>query len=90
MDWGNWTFVCDDMFDNGNLCLDRDATKEMLDSLMASFRGEVWPREKHPIIKAHDDIWNRIISKSSGLVAKRYAAAMEKYCHAVVSLCTRR
>jgi len=86
MDWGNWTFVCDDMFDNGALRQDREAAQEMLLSLLASFKSEVWPRDKHPIIRAHDDIWERLVARAPQSVVRRYAQAMEKYCLAVVSV----
>jgi hypothetical protein len=85
MDWGNWTFVCDDLFDCGDFRLDEEGTHELMESLLCVFKGETWPRKKHPLIQAHDDLWDRIVARSSEGVAQRYAEAMIKYCRGVVS-----
>jgi hypothetical protein len=66
------------VFDSGTIN-DAGIAKDMLDSLLASLRGQRWAKEKHPWVKAHDTVWARVKATSSETVSERFKAAVERY-----------
>ncbi|KAF6826099.1 terpene synthase metal binding domain-containing protein [Colletotrichum plurivorum] len=85
-DWGNWVFPFDDMFDSGPLRSDPDASRKVLDSLLANMLGNrSYVGVKMPVVQVHDNIFRRLseVSHESSGVQRRFAKSMEFYAEGV-------
>ncbi|PVI02312.1 terpene synthase metal binding domain-containing protein [Periconia macrospinosa] len=82
-DWGNWVFPFDDLFDSGELRTDYVTSQHVLDSLMANMTGKHFIGSKLPIVKAHDDVYQRFQNGSSHGIQRRFARAMQHYTSGV-------
>ncbi|KAI0520880.1 isoprenoid synthase domain-containing protein [Xylaria bambusicola] len=91
VDWNNWVFPFDDMFDDGELQDEPMAATMVLQSLMSPMiesrttPGQTPPEEDRlPIIQVHDTVWQRIVEGSSSGVQTRFTKAMTDYCAGLV------
>ncbi|KAI0432415.1 isoprenoid synthase domain-containing protein [Xylaria sp. FL1042] len=86
-DWGNWVFPYDDMFDNGSLRDKPAAAAMMMQNLMSPMsESQTWRemhtfRERIPLIKTHDTVWQRL---HKARTQRRFSKAMSDYCAGVL------
>ncbi|CAL00339.1 uncharacterized protein An09g06090 [Aspergillus niger] len=80
-DWGNWVFPFDDAFDNGELKVDLDGVKRMMDELLAVMTNEGVFRPRAPIVIAFKSIWDRL---SEVRTRRRFANSMRDYSEACI------
>ncbi|OAA74565.1 terpene synthase [Akanthomyces lecanii RCEF 1005] len=81
-DWGNWVFPFDDMFDNGRLRDLPEDSRLVMESLMMPLLGQNSQEEKRlHIVRAHDSVVERVLSSTTAGVQRRFAFAMQGYCH---------
>ncbi|KAI3339675.1 terpene synthase metal binding domain-containing protein [Ustulina deusta] len=86
-DWGNWVFLFDDMFDEGELTEDPVGSERIINNLLSIMLPEAPRTSQQPVVTAHDDIFKRLAAPTvtanvarSGGVLGRYIRAMESYC----------
>ncbi|KAK7975751.1 hypothetical protein PG989_014214 [Apiospora arundinis] len=79
-DWGNWVFMFDDMFDEGHLRNDVDASQNIIRNLLSIMLPELDRLSEEPVVTAHDSIYIRLAAGSSPRIIKRYVDAMKAYC----------
>ncbi|KAI1393511.1 terpene synthase metal binding domain-containing protein [Hypoxylon trugodes] len=79
-DWGNWVFLFDDMFDEGELTDDPDTSQRIINNLLSAMLPDVKRLSEEPVVKAHDSIYRRFAAGSPPSVVKRYVDAMRSYC----------
>ncbi|KAI0156091.1 terpene synthase metal binding domain-containing protein [Pestalotiopsis sp. NC0098] len=82
-DWGNWVFLFDDMFDEGELTNDRDTSRRIINNLLSAMLPNVRRTSTEAVVTAHDNIFQRIASEATPSVAQRYVRAMTSYCAGV-------
>ncbi|RAL02054.1 terpene synthase family protein [Aspergillus ibericus CBS 121593] len=79
IDWGNWVFPFDDLFDNGQLKDDPERAEVLVDSLRAGMaEDEQLPvPADNPLVRVHNSVWHRI---SLVCIRRRFAETMNEYC----------
>ncbi|PYH60795.1 terpene synthase family protein [Aspergillus niger CBS 101883] len=80
-DWGNWVFPFDDAFDNGELKVDLDGVKRMMDELLAVMANEGVFRPRAPLVIAFKSIWDRL---SEVRTRRRFANSMRDYSESCI------
>ncbi|KAH8804927.1 terpene synthase [Xylogone sp. PMI_703] len=84
VNWGNWVFPFDDMFDEGELRDNPKAARDMMDCLMSKMLNLPYHGEKPKLVQAHDVIFERLCEMSSPATIQRYIGAMADYCDNVL------
>ncbi|RAK87250.1 terpenoid synthase [Aspergillus costaricaensis CBS 115574] len=80
IDWGNWVFPFDDLFDNGSLKDDPERAQVLVEDLRAGMADETGQRpvlSDYPIVQVHNSVWHRITQVR---IRRRFARAMNDYC----------
>ncbi|PWY91371.1 pentalenene synthase [Aspergillus sclerotioniger CBS 115572] len=79
IDWGNWVFPFDDLFDNGRLKDDPERAEVMIDSLRAGMvDNEQSPvPADNPLVRIHNSVSHRIAKAG---IHRRFARTMNNYC----------
>ncbi|PYI05323.1 pentalenene synthase [Aspergillus sclerotiicarbonarius CBS 121057] len=82
IDWGNWVFPFDDLFDNGRLKDDPERAEVLVDSLRAGMaENEHLPvPADSPLVRIHNSVWHRISQARPIGIRRRFAKAMNDYC----------
>ncbi|OJZ82180.1 hypothetical protein ASPFODRAFT_701161 [Aspergillus luchuensis CBS 106.47] len=85
-DWGNWVFPFDDAFDNGELKVDLDGVRRMMDELLTVMNNETTFRPADPLVVAFKSIWDRLseVSASSMRTLQRFARSMQDYAESCI------
>ncbi|RAK94265.1 terpene synthase metal binding domain protein [Aspergillus costaricaensis CBS 115574] len=84
-DWGNWVFPFDDAFDNGELKVDLDGVRRMMDELLTVMDNKVTFRPTDPLVVAFKSIWDRLSdSNCSAGTLRRFARSMQDYSEACI------
>ncbi|KAI0460034.1 terpene synthase metal binding domain-containing protein [Xylaria acuta] len=86
-DWGNWVFLFDDMFDEGQLRNDPITSQHIINNLLSIMLPDRDRSSEEVVVTVHDSIYKRFtavkpsphILKHSSTV-KRYVNAMTSYC----------
>ncbi|KFA47801.1 hypothetical protein S40293_09042 [Stachybotrys chartarum IBT 40293] len=95
-DWGNWVFPYDDMFDNGELRDNPQASQQMMNRLMAPMLCTSYSTEgREAILRVHDLVFEQLSqpkrcsapwcypnahSQYQEGIKRRFTIAMAKYC----------
>ncbi|KAI1811307.1 terpene synthase metal binding domain-containing protein [Poronia punctata] len=98
-DWGNWVFLFDDMFDEGELTEDPIGSEKIINNLLNIMRPDT-PHSSHQqptVVTAHDDIFRRLASGSartrrkssntSPVHVSRSGGLLGRYIQAMESYC---
>ncbi|KAI3034322.1 Initiator tRNA phosphoribosyl transferase family protein [Aspergillus niger] len=83
IDWGNWVFPFDDLFDNGSLKDDPERAQILVEDLRAGMADEAGQRpvlSDYPIVQVHNSVWHRITQAQPIGIRRRFARAMNDYC----------
>ncbi|KAJ2982870.1 hypothetical protein NUW58_g6353 [Xylaria curta] len=79
-DWGNWIFLFDDMFDEGELTNDPITGRRIINNLLSIMLPNVDRSSEELVVTAHDSIYKRFGEGSAPRVLERYVRAMSSYC----------
>ncbi|XRM46059.1 hypothetical protein ABZX51_009116 [Aspergillus tubingensis] len=84
-DWGNWVFPFDDAFDNGELKVDLDGVRGMMDELLTVLNNETTSRPTDPLVVAFKSIWDRLSDSNCSIgILRRFASSMQDYSEACI------
>ncbi|KAK8023454.1 terpene synthase [Apiospora marii] len=82
-DWGNWIFMFDDMFDEGELRDDPDTSQRIVHNLLSIMGPERQRTSEEPVVMAHDSFYQQFARNCSPIplvgVLGRYVEAMKSY-----------
>ncbi|KAL7816077.1 isoprenoid synthase domain-containing protein [Trichoderma aethiopicum] len=87
-DWGNWVFPYDDMFDNGHLRNEPEASQRVMESLMMPMLGKTAnldSEDRLRIVQFHDTVVERMALRTPKGVQRRFAVAMQGYCRGALT-----
>ncbi|KAK2752859.1 hypothetical protein FQN54_008012 [Arachnomyces sp. PD_36] len=87
VDWCNWVFDFDDLFDDGELNEDPEKARNEVDALLTLMNGanlSLYSAEEHPLRYVFQSVWQRIVKRSSLGAQQRFIKSMEGFFSGLV------
>ncbi|KAK7931189.1 terpene synthase [Apiospora marii] len=76
-DWGNWIFMFDDMFDEGELRDDPDTSQRIVHNLLSIMGPERQRTSEEPVVMAHDSFYQQFARHVADFTADQTPTILE-------------